>query len=75
MGWAGMQTYEIRFLNAGGGTVLLYFTQCTGDADALARASRIKNVAYHSFELWDGSRKAGEGPCPDGDGAAPPDGG
>ncbi|HEX3675334.1 MAG TPA: hypothetical protein VHU87_13755 [Rhizomicrobium sp.] len=55
--------------------MLLYFTQCVNDDDAFARVSRIKNVAYHSFELWDGSRKVGEGPCPDGDGAAPPDGG
>jgi hypothetical protein len=56
-------SYEIRLLNRDGGTALLYFAQCASDGDAKARVSNIKDARYDRYELWQGSRKVGEGPC------------
>jgi hypothetical protein len=61
-----MQTYEIRLLNRDGGTVLLYITQCANDGDALDCVRHMKDMDYARYELWDGSRKIGDGPRPDG---------
>jgi hypothetical protein len=57
-------SYEIRFLNPDGATVLLYFTQCVSDRDALDRVTRIKDIQYDRFEVWDGARKVDEGARP-----------
>ncbi|HEY2068194.1 MAG TPA: hypothetical protein VGG48_01465 [Rhizomicrobium sp.] len=57
-------SYEIRLLNAAGGTVMLYFTQCANDEDALDRLRNLKNVEYDRYEIWQDMRKTGEGERP-----------
>jgi hypothetical protein len=56
-----MDAYEIRLLNAQGGTILLYFTQSACEADALRCLAGVHKIDYAKYEIWRGLTLLSEG--------------
>lgn len=59
-----MLTYEIRLLNAGGGTVMIHVTSCDSTEEARGRIDGTGGVAFDRFEIWQDGKKVAEGPNP-----------
>jgi hypothetical protein len=53
--------YEFRFLNERGSMLLLYFTNCNGDAAARAHLNIAADLDYAKFEIWQDDRKVDSG--------------
>ena len=52
-----METYEIRFLSAGGETLLVYVTRSDGPPDLAVKLTIGEPLPYERFELWRGKER------------------
>jgi hypothetical protein len=52
-----MATYEIRFLGAGGETLLVYVTSSDDVPDIVSTLAVGDGLPYTHYELWRGSRR------------------
>ena len=56
-----MRAYELRLLDARGGTVAIYAVNCKDDAAARAAILNVGDADYERYEVWNGMERIAHG--------------